>query len=324
MIARLCMDPAWTAAGKGEAGREVFGDRVLSTPKVDALDARGYLCSLRRVPAAKKPSFPGTRAVNRFLAQVSEIDRVLHLSIMGFRLIKRTRGLIESLASVDASRLIDISEEDLQRVRDEGSQALREIERGYPALHAHAVVAIWGALEAFVTDVLIAFLRRNRQVLTSGAYAKTKLSLSDFVRLRGDDRYRLVVRELARAQGAELRSGIGKFEPLLEAAGLHGAVPAYVREGLHEMAEARNLIVHRASVVDRRFKERCPQRKLKLGEVLRLTHADYHRCFAYSTTYALCIVNRIQVHSGWPAVELGDEPDPHVCKVGDPEAEADD
>lgn len=46
--------------------------------------------------------------------------------------------------------------EEIELTKNMASFAKGELERGFPLLHAHVVVAIWGALETMVEDLMVA------------------------------------------------------------------------------------------------------------------------------------------------------------------------
>lgn len=52
--------------------------------------------------------------------------------------------------------------------------------------------------------------------------------------------------------------GVARFETLLALVELSGAIDEEHRKGLFELQQVRNVIVHRAGIVDRRLREQCP------------------------------------------------------------------
>lgn len=77
--------------------------------------------------------------------------------------------------------------------------------------------------------------------------------------------------------GAELKIGIGRFEGPLDELGFGGAVASNVRRVLLELAEVRNVIVHKAGKIDSRLLERCPWLLFQIGESIRPVAADFKK-----------------------------------------------
>jgi len=165
-----------------------------------------------------------------------------------------------------------------------------------------AAAAMWGALEAFVNDVLIVVLEVDSSRLKS-LTPKIKMSAAEFYTMTEQERIETIVELAKQETRSSLKTGAGAFEDLLKAFDLGGGIAAPTARELLELSAFRNCIVHRKGIVDARFKEKCGTVQLKLGESILLTQAHVHRftyaCFQYSSA----VLDRIK-HAYAPAVRF--------------------
>jgi hypothetical protein len=98
--------------------------------------------------------------------------------------------------------------------------------------------------------------------------------LVEFANASLDEQAEHLVSELKSALKVSLKAGVGRFEGVLAPLGLGGPVDEGVRRALFELSEVRNVVVHRAGVVDRRFMEKCPWRSVSSNAMLHVSRAD--------------------------------------------------
>ena len=207
-------------------------------------------------------------------------------------MLRGVPNAVEVLAKFRPGTFGEQSPQDaLQRAKKDAEFANSEIERGFPALHAHAVVAIWGALEASIEDLLVAWVLNKPEVLQNEAFAKLKVSLGDFLWLEREEQARLLIRELERASSQ--RRGIERFESLLQAIGQSGSIDEGVRKSLFEMFQVRNVLVHRAGSADRRIAEACPWLNLTVGAPVLLDHQAFRRYVSSVDAYIANVMERV-------------------------------
>jgi hypothetical protein len=168
-------------------------------------------------------------------------------------------------------------EEFLLMLREWTEFAERERDRGFPLLYAHTTVAAWGALEAAITDFLVFWITEKPEVLKTEVFTGTKIPLAEFETLERDERMRLLVNELERSLRSQFKAGASRFEALLSAIELSGPMEEETRKDLYEMFHVRNVIVHRASIADRKFVEACPWLGYSIGDQLVVSSEDWER-----------------------------------------------
>ena len=232
----------------------------------------------------------------RCIDYIHEADRLLYLCIQGLSHVSRMPALAKALADLDDASADAPLGPEKQRDLDEIDACARfaqeEIDKKFPVLHAHTSIALWAALEALVEDLAMAWLLNEPDVLSHDQFARLRVTLAEYERLDKQDRMSFLVKELARSTNADFKLGIGRFEVLLEPLGLAGAIDDDVKRMLFELSQVRNVLVHRAGIVDRRFKEACPWIHVEIGSKLRIDHESYVRYYSAVYDYILCLINR--------------------------------
>jgi hypothetical protein len=185
--------------------------------------------------------------------------------------------------------------EELRIAEANAAFAEKEEERGFPHLHANAVVGLWGALESSLEDFLVAILMNEPELLRSEAFSKIRIPLAEYETLEKEERMRILVEELERGQGLGKLQGVGGLEKLLAYVDLSGDVEANTKKTLWEMQNIRNVIVHRGSVADKRLIQNCPWLGLKVGDAVVVRHDSLHKYDLALHDYLLTIIRRLGV-----------------------------
>jgi hypothetical protein len=194
---------------------------------------------------------------------------------------------------------IQRNEEEETFLRGIASFVEREVNSGFPLLIQHTLVALWGALDALTQDIAVAWLVNEPRVLSDASpFAKIKIPLLDFRQRSELQQAQYLVRELQRAQSADLKQGIGKFEIVLDAVGLSGSIPPGSRRSLLELSQTRHLLVHRGGIADDRFASACPWVGTGIGEKLTLDMQKYSEFFGAVHDYVYSLASRANVYLG--------------------------
>jgi hypothetical protein len=214
-------------------------------------------------------------------------------------------GLIEALQATDhrSPQENDNSDGDtkhgsLEKARTQAEFAQKECESGFPLLHAHTLVGLWGALEAAVEDLVVGILVNEPPALRKEVFAKVRLPLSEYERLEQDERMRFLVRELQRGAGFAGRQGIESFETILGTVDLSGGVDPEIKKAVWEAHHLRNVIVHRGSFADRRLVMNCPSLGLQVGDAVTITNESLHKYSRALVGYATAVVHRMRKRYG--------------------------
>jgi hypothetical protein len=240
-----------------------------------------------------------TKPFERFLAFVSEADKVLHLSIKGIAQASRQVQMLEALDNWDRVKAecneipyTPRTPKDFDSAKIEADFAKQEMEKDFPLLHAHTLVSVWSAMEALFEDVLVAHIISKSEILKEEGFQKIRIPLATYEQLNQEDKARLLVTELQRSLSSEQRLGLDCFERLLRIIGLGGEVKPKIRRDIYELQQLRHTIVHRASLADRKLIEACPWLKLKSGERIHISHKQYHRLMEAAHKYVVLVIKR--------------------------------
>src|SRR6266852_5090643 len=224
----------------------------------------------------------------------------MQLMSLAMSAIARTQGMgqlaqaLFDLDKADRKRAPRGSLKKLKAAKVEAKLAATETNDGFPLLNAHALVGIWGALEALCEDVAVSFLTVASAVLASDQFARLPIPLAEFESLPREDRMRKVV-ALAQRDFADA-AGASSFEQVLALVNLDGPVPDGLRKLLWEAENLRNVIVHRMSIADQRLAEACPWLGYKAGD--RVTIRDAGAYGHGMMDYNMIVINRVRAHFG--------------------------
>lgn len=220
-------------------------------------------------------------------------------SIESTQSMPRLLKVIGRLSKKIAPEREDPEHEDRLAAADKDAEiAARECAAGFPLLQEFTLVGFWGAFEAAIEDLVIGIISNEPAFLRADPFSKVKIPLAEFETLTKDDRMRLLLNELQRLLRSDQRRGVNSFEMMLDSVHLSGAVSGEIKEAIWEMHHERNLIVHRASCVDRAFTESCPKFGLKVGERMRVSKSQVGHYVASLLEYSVLIEERVDARYG--------------------------
>src|SRR5258706_1188649 len=139
--------------------------------------------------------------VQGFLDSWRSDFRLLHLSMRGIHVLTAMPGIFEALIPSSDPTEVEKLNSDLVEAKKEADFAENECKTGFPLLHAHALVGMWGALEAAIEDLLVAILINEPDVLNKEAFAKVRIPLAEFETKDKEERMRFLIADLGRNLG---------------------------------------------------------------------------------------------------------------------------
>jgi hypothetical protein len=229
--------------------------------------------------------------LQRFLESWERDIQLLHLSTQGIRVLTSMPQLVEALM-LDAELEKQLTLKPKLAAATENAQlAENEQKAGFPLLHAHVLVGIWGSLEAAIEDMLVGILLNEPDILRKDTFAKIKVSLADFESRDKEERMRFLISEIDRTLAR--KNGIDAFEGLLQHFDLSGEVDDEVRKLIWQMHHIRNVIVHRASRADRRLVEACPWLSLKVNDIVVVSDSMLRELAMATAKYGLTVIHRL-------------------------------
>jgi hypothetical protein len=171
-------------------------------------------------------------------------------------------------------------------------------------LHSLAYIRVCTALEVVVDAVLVSVLTDtdhwDRLPVVSGLKVG-KVDIVSLLRSSADQQVRFVAEEIKKGIGASLKSGIGRFESVLDAVGMSGPVPSEVRDSILQLVEVRNAVVHRDGVADSRLVNKVPGLGFKEGEKIQISRIEFAIVSTASIWYILEL--RRRADSMFPGAE---------------------
>jgi hypothetical protein len=252
------------------------------------------------------------RPLKSFLDYWEDSLRLLELSIEGLSMLKDVPKVLESIRANEEIQKpmreklnikanpempsIEAISQMIKKAEVKAEFSEKEIRAGFPLLHAHTLVGVWGALEAAIEDMLVGTLMNEPRFLEFPVFAKIRVPLAEFQMLDKEDRMRFVIEEASRNLGTVRGQGVDTFESLLEHFLLSGAVLAEIKKTIWEISNIRNVIVHRNSIADRRLIKHCTWLNMQVGDKVVISHEQLERYGDALCAYAEIIIN------GWLSV----------------------
>lgn len=179
----------------------------------------------------------------------------------------------------DIKELLKAHESKFSRTPDEAEQRHTDVD----LLYATTLIGIWGALDAFVADVVKLSLKHRPALLEQSPMAKITLPVN--IALGNRD---AIYDQIYSSISPPGHSGIGRFEAVLKLVGLTEGLTAETRRNLQAAYKVRNIWAHNGGYADDQFLIQCPLKNIKKGDRVDLTSKDF-------TLYAGAILDYISV-----------------------------
>lgn len=241
-------------------------------------------------------------AFNRFATYVDETEMLVHLHMSAVsRLIGIPEFLKEAFYEPEDSEWLTSARKEAERAREEAS-------KDFPLLHAHSLLGLWSALEALVEDVAVAWLITKPDTLQRPEFSKIRVPIAEFQLLSTEDQMTYLIAEVQRDLRAEQRSGVARFERLLDAIGMGGSTPREVGTAIYEAQQIRNVIAHRGGAADRKLVEACPWLGLKPGQPLTVSHKRFVYYLRAIHIYVVELINRFRTFEGMKPITYNRPP----------------
>lgn len=229
--------------------------------------------------------------LTEFLINIFKLHDIIEASCIGLIHAKETPNLMKRMHKLENSNL-DLEEliSEPKRVAETASE---EIDAGFPFLYSQSLLMIYSNLENTIKSFIIEYFKNNE--MTEFEYNDGKKinltagSLSDGEVVE----YTFKKYENKIMGNRSLGYGIERFEALLEPIGFNGDVDPLIIKDIHELSQLRNTIVHRASIADKHFVEKCPDLGYNIGDKVIIDHLDYEKYYCAVGEYVLEIARRL-------------------------------
>src|SRR6266849_830444 len=129
-------------------------------------------------PPVKEDEIPryAAKPLLEFLDYSQQSWRILHMCMRGISLHKAMPNTLTVLHETDHAVC---APEEAEEKRQKYEKALKRAtaDAGFPLLHAHDLVGLWGAFEAAVEDCLVGILINEPDLLRSDAFSRLRIPL---------------------------------------------------------------------------------------------------------------------------------------------------
>ena len=211
-------------------------------------------------------------------------SKYLHLALRGMSMVRHRSRILKVLGESE--------KQELEAADRDAEWIAREAKDGFRLLHAHAAVAVWGALEVLAEDFAVAWLANRDDAWSKSEVEKLKISLSQYHSLGVNERPQFVVRELQRALRADVRKGVGKLKAVLSVFDLAPPVGDNAKQALHELCQVRNAIVHCGGLADKKLVEECPWFEAEPDARIEISHDLYAWYFMAARRFSERVLNQ--------------------------------
>jgi hypothetical protein len=194
------------------------------------------------------------------------------------------------------------SESDFEKAKEKAAREAKFAEAqtagGSPYLYSLCSVRLWALMEALIDELVVEALRNPENSCDREILGKLKGPLVEFIVAPAEEQAEFLAETLKQAVDAPLKLGVGRFEAMLAAVKLSGAVDEAVRKILFELSQVRNVIVHKSGRADRRLVEACPWLGLQRGDPVNVTKQMFERFMLAAYWYAVELRGRIDEREG--------------------------
>lgn len=224
--------------------------------------------------------------------------------------------LFEAYANLDYDSEFGVIQKMYEDAKEEAKLAQQEVDEHFPILHAQASIAIWAGLKTAIRLFLVKWLQHCKTAIDADMVQKLRVRIGEYERLEGEDRFFYILDRLEQELSTPLRSGVKRFEAILEPFGLSGPVDKDVQRDIFELKQLRNNLVHCSGIADRRLINACPWLGLTSGDRVKISRAAYVKYFASVMAYATVLMLRVADHFGLDVPEhLRDSKNPESSTV---------
>ena len=239
--------------------------------------------------------------IKRFLSDTRRVQDITEISTHGIRALTMMPKLVNVLSKRTTGLL---KADDAESAKELAELARREVESGFPLVYANAVVSLWSRLESLVREFLVVWITKKPELLGAEPFSKLRIRLGEYVVLGEIDRGYYLVELLEQEIGAGIRNGVARFECLLKAIGLDGAVPSRLQRDMFEFGQVRTAVVHGGGKVDARLVGACPWLGFEAGEDLIVSGSMFGRYGRGAGVYVCLLVGRVGEVFGVAGPEL--------------------
>lgn len=227
-----------------------------------------------------------------FTIELNHLIRVINIAKSGIDLIINMKDVRRIIISAQYLNNPNTKRKIHKSLREEYLFAEQEKISGFSVLNTWAVLSLWALLEYTIRNVLAAWLKNDKAIWKTEKIKSLKLPIGEYEATPKNQRHFYVLQVLEHDSNVVMKTGINRFEVLLEPLGLTGNCPKSIRDHIYELCKVRNLIAHNSCKIDRRFAQACPWIKAKIGTHLNITNEMVDKYFRAANSYISIVICR--------------------------------
>lgn len=255
--------------------------------------------SQKVVKRKKKKGAPdwATAPFENYLEESQRLGHVVRLSSRGISMLRSAPRMLEVLMKVKEDDSPEALES-FENAKIEAELAQHEVDSGFPVLHAWAIVGLWATLESLFKTFVAEWLKHKPTAWQVKPIKRLRIRLGQYESIPKNEKYMFVTELLEKELGAGLKSGVTRFNALLEPFGLSGDAPDNIRQIIYEFGQVRNAIAHRGLKKDRQLLDACPWIGGQIGSDLHVSAEMFKKYQFAAQTYVVLIICRIGEYYG--------------------------
>jgi len=231
-----------------------------------------------------------------FIDYFEKSDVLTQLAIESLIRFPRLMDMLEAVEQLGNMSNEKPKTSSLAYFKDKGEIFKTETEDNFPFFHASSTVSIWGAMEAYIKDIIAICIQEDPSFLETDTIQRVKIPFSIFSKMsRVEQNYHLVT-EVERKIQSNLKSGISRFESLLGEFCLDGEVDDTSRRTFIELSNVRNVLVHRGGFADNKLVDNCPWLPINVGDLVKIDAKTQFRYHNEVGIYAADVQARVLDH----------------------------
>lgn len=227
---------------------------------------------------------------NHFSSSLDAHDKLMQiarLSEQGIRMHLGVPNAIRALAKAKNTHTETETEKRIQFAEQDAALARREIDDGFPVLHGFVTIALWSWMEEFTKGLVACWFQHRPSSMRVPTVQKLKVRLGDYIQLSRAEQGLFLVELLEQEIASPLKSGVDRFNTLLETIHIHSTISSERRKSLFELQKVRNNLAHRSGRADRRLIAECPWLKYKVGQQVNVDLTMLRAYFESSAEFLL-------------------------------------
>lgn len=162
---------------------------------------------------------------------------------------------------------------------------------------ALSLLAVWGALEAFVEDFCKAVISSDPSVIEGSDIAKQRVTIDNLF-VSDEEKTDIIFKAIEGARGG--RGGTNQFESSLKFLSLDGKVPDRIGQAIYDAQKIRNVWAHKKGVADQQFVADAAHLGFTVGQRVPVLLEDFLKYVQAMMMYSFIVANRHFISKGSP------------------------